>query len=229
MPLRSAPTRARPAPSRPVGGARVAMGARAAGRADAPRPGFWPENLSRAGGRGRRPGEPLLAQPCRRSRWWLRREVEVAQNLANDRPGGDGRDDAQGALLTARTALPVDGKDPLEQPGPPPARRDRAGRLWHALLTGGAGDDRPQLAVRRQTAAIPHLMHPRRRHQRGQLLQQLQGREFDPARAIGPRFGEGVDQITVSVLLEALQGHRTAGGIADQKRLRAVVPQAGLL
>lgn len=45
----------------------------------------------------------------------------MAQNLSNDRTGGEGRDEAQGALLTTRAALHVEGKDPLEQPGPPPA------------------------------------------------------------------------------------------------------------
>ena len=101
------------------------MGARAAGRADTPRAGFWSENSSRAGELGRRPGETLLAQPCRRTRRWLRRAFEVAQNFANDRSGGEGRDEAQGALLTARTVFHVDAKDPLEQPGPP--QRDETG------------------------------------------------------------------------------------------------------
>jgi hypothetical protein len=53
MHLGSALTMARPTPSRLVGGARVAMWARAAGRADAPRPGFWPETPSRVRGLGR--------------------------------------------------------------------------------------------------------------------------------------------------------------------------------
>ena len=70
---------ARPAPSRPLGGAWGAMGTRAAGRADAPRPGFWPEHPARAGALGRRPGETLLAQPCRRYRWRISREFEVVQ------------------------------------------------------------------------------------------------------------------------------------------------------
>jgi hypothetical protein len=35
--------------------------------------------------------------------------------------GGDGRNEAPGALLTARTAFRVEGKNPREPPGPPPA------------------------------------------------------------------------------------------------------------
>jgi hypothetical protein len=74
-------------------------------------------------------------------------------------------------------------------------------------LLARRGDNRPaQVAVRRQTAAVAHQRHARQGHKRGQLLQEFQRREANPCGAIGPRMGEGVDQIAVGVLGQALQG-----------------------
>jgi hypothetical protein len=51
-----------------------------------------------------------------------------------------------------------------------------------------------------------------------------------PARAqspwVRPRMGERVDEIAVGVLCQALQGHRAAGGIADQA-FQLVAPRGG--
>jgi hypothetical protein len=70
--------------------------------------------------------------------------------------------------------------------------------------------------MRRQAAAIAHQMHARQRHERRELLQEFQWREFDPSRPIRPRAGEGVEQVTVGVVLQALQRHGAPGRIADQ-------------
>ncbi|HEY7709207.1 MAG TPA: hypothetical protein VIG57_04150, partial [Candidatus Entotheonella sp.] len=73
-----------------------------------------------------------------------------------------------------------------------------------------------QMAVWRQTAAIAHEMDMREGHQCRQLLQEFPWREANSRGAVRPRVGEGVDEITVGVCLEALQRHRTACGIAHQ-------------
>src|SRR5215472_11385618 len=52
--------------------------------------------------------------------------------------------------------------------------------------------------------------------ERGQLLQELQRRECDACGPVRPRMREGIDEIAVSVFLEALQGHGPAGRIADE-------------
>lgn len=64
----------------------------------------------------------------------------MPQDAADDRPGGDGGDEAQGAVVTPGTSFPVEGKHALEQPRPPPARRGRAGCLLEALLAAGWGE-----------------------------------------------------------------------------------------
>jgi hypothetical protein len=55
------------------------------------------------------------------------RQLEMAQEATDDRSVGDSGDEPQGTLVTTRTALQVDGQDALEQTGPAPSRRDRAG------------------------------------------------------------------------------------------------------
>lgn len=92
------------------------------------------------------------------------------QDMEKDRPARDGGDDPQGAFETARAALQVNGKHPLEQPCPTPVRRDRAAWSLDTLLAGGWGDGPSQLAVRGQTTRVPHLVHPRRGHQGRQFL-----------------------------------------------------------
>ena len=64
--------------------------------------------------------------------------------------------------------------------------------------------------------AIAHQMDARQGHERRQLLQEFQRREPNPGGAIGPRCGEGVDEIAVGVFRQALQGHGAARGIPDQ-------------
>ncbi len=59
-------------------------------------------------------------------------------------------------------------------------------------------------------------MHTRQGHERRQFLQELYGRELDTGGAIGPGVAEGVEEVAVGITLQALQGHRAAGGIAEQ-------------
>ena len=94
-------------------------------------------------------------------------------------------------------------------------------------LLAWRGDDRPpQVAVGRQTAAIAHQVHARQGHERGQLLEEFHWREANARGAVRPRVGEGIDEIAVGVLRQALQRHRAAGGIADQA-LQLVAPMGG--
>ena len=62
-------------------------------------------------------------------------------------------------------------------------------------------------------------MHVRQGHKGGQLLQEFPRCQPNPRGAIGPEMGEGVDEITVRIFLEALQRHRTACGIGDELSL----------
>src|SRR5947209_16991994 len=84
------------------------------------------------------------------------------------------------------------------------------------LLARG-GTDRPlQVAVRREAAPIAYQMDVWQGDQRRELLQELQWCEPNPRGAVGPRVGEGVDEIAVGVLCQPLQRHRAARGIPEQ-------------
>jgi hypothetical protein len=79
--------------------------------------------------------------PCKRglAGWrngrWAHRQLQVLQDLLDDAPLRNRRDDPQRALLTHGTAFHGNGKHPLEQPCPTPVRCRGAGfRLRHALL-----------------------------------------------------------------------------------------------
>src|SRR5262245_29042234 len=78
----------------------------------------------------------------------------------------------------------------------------------------------------RQTATIAHQVDAWQGHEGYQLFEQFQWREPNPRGAIGPRMGEGIDEIAVGVLCEALQRYRAAGGITDQA-LQLVAPMGG--
>src|SRR5438132_12363907 len=52
--------------------------------------------------------------------------------------------------------------------------------------------------------------------QRRQLLQEFQRCEANARGAVRPWMGEGVDELTVGIFLEALQRHGPAGRIADE-------------
>src|SRR5262245_18897783 len=99
---------------------------------------------------------------------------------------------------------------------PAPARRPGVRLLVHPLLVWGQEDGLTQVAVRRQTPPIAHEMHVRQGHEGGQLLEEFEWREPTPWSPDRPRMGEGVQEIAVDIFLEALQRHRTAGGIADE-------------
>ena len=136
----------------------------------------------------------------------------------------DGGDDPQRPPLTQGAARHIQRKHALEQSRPAPARRPGVRRLLVHALLAWRGDNRPtQVAVRRQTPAIAHQVDARQGHERCQLFEQFQGREPNPRGAVRPRMGEGVDEIAVGVLRQALQGHRAAGGIPDQA-LQLVAP-----
>ena len=186
------------------------------GRADAPRPGLGSNTPVITRDVVRAPGELLLRQARRGDRRRVSRELEMSQDAADDGGLGDGGDEAQDPRLTPGAALHIEVKDPFEQPCPAKARGRRAGCRLDPLLARGGGDRIASLAMRGQTAALSHLVHPRRWHPCGQLLQPLQRGEFDPRRAIGPGAGEGVGESPVDVLLQALKRHRPPSGIANQ-------------
>ncbi len=67
-------------------------------------------------------------------------------------------------------------------------------------------------------------VHSGRRHERGQLGQELSGRHVDVGGAIPPNRLETVGQLTVRQLLEALGGDRRSRRVPDQ--LLELVPPA---
>jgi hypothetical protein len=94
----------------------------------------------------------------------------MAEDLVDHRALRDDGDEPQGPALTPRAVHHIQGKDPLQQPGPASARRPGDRLRVHPLLAWG-GDDAPmQVAVWRQTAAIAHQMDVREGHQCRQIL-----------------------------------------------------------
>ena len=105
----------------------------------------------------------------------------MKQNLADDLCLGNGGDEPQAALLTPRTGCHIDAKDALKQFAPAPARHAASGLgLAYAPLTWSERDGASQFTVRRQAAAIAHLVHTRRWNQRRQLLRSSNGDSLMP-------------------------------------------------
>ena len=156
-------------------------------------------------------------------------QVADAGGFPDDLAVRDGGNDPQRPPLTPGAARHIERKHPLQQSCPAPARRPCVPLLLvlHPLLAGRGEDGPAQVAVRRQTTPIAHQMHAwQGRHERGQLFEQFHRREANPRGAIGPGMGEGVDEIAVGVLGQALQGHGTASGIADEP-LQLIAPVRG--
>src|SRR5882724_4240970 len=148
---------------------------------------------------------------------WVHGALQMPKDLPDHLALRDGGDEPQRPPLTERAARHIQRKHALQQPRPTPARRSRVGLLLVHPLPAGRGDDRPpQMTVRRQTAAIAHQVDARQGYERRQLLQEFHWRESNARGAIRPWVGEGVDKNAMGVLLQTLQGHGTASGIADQ-------------
>src|SRR5215510_6791976 len=176
---------------------------------------------------GREPGKGVLAGTRWGDRGWVHGEFQMLEDFPDHRALRDGGDDPQRPLLAERAARRVQRKHPLEQPRPTPPWRPRVRCLLVDPLLAGRWNDGPtQVAVRRQTAAVAHQVHARQGHEGRQLLQEFQRREPNAWDAIGPRGREGVNQIAVGVLGQALQGHGPTGRIADQA-LQLIAPMGG--
>src|SRR5215831_17493309 len=148
---------------------------------------------------------------------WVCSEFQMAEDLANDLTLRDDGDESQHPVLTQWTHGHLQGKHALQEPGPGPIRAAPLRLLpVHPLLAWSGTDGLAQCAMGCQTAGIADEVHTRQGHERGQLLQEFQRREANPRGAIGPRMSEGVDELTVGVLLEALQRHGPAGRIANE-------------
>ena len=165
-------------------------------------------------------GNPIergLASTGWGNRWRVGRALQMAEHLLDHLGLGDGGHDPERAALAKGTGAQSQGKHPLQESRPAPVRRGTAGlRLFHPLLAWRRCDRAAQVAVRRQTAPIPHQMDARQRDQRCQLLQQFQRRECDAGRPVRPGRGEGIHEIPMGVLGKAFKRHRTAGRIAEQ-------------
>ena len=69
---------------------------------------------------------------------------------------------------------------------------------------------------KRQHAVIAVAVDARGRDQRGQPLDQLQGRQAQLGAPIGLGLGEAIDELIVADLLEPLQGEGRPSTIAQQ-------------
>jgi len=99
-----------------------------------------------AGDQAKRPGPKRAGARGGGSAASLRCPRRQRQDREKDRPAGEGGDDPQGARLTARTALHIDGQHPLAQVRPAPSRRDRAGDRLDAWLARRWREGPSQLA-----------------------------------------------------------------------------------
>src|SRR5262245_28852004 len=161
--------------------------------------------------------EAFLATTGRGHRRGDRRQLEMSEDTRNDRLLSDDGNDTQRDPAAKRTGAHIQPKDAAQQPSPGPVRGARVRFLRVQPLLARGGTDRPtQVAMRRQAAPIAHQVDVRQGDQRRELLQGFQRREPNPSRPVRPRMGEGIDEIAVSVFLEALQGHGPAGRIADE-------------
>ncbi|MDH3603298.1 MAG: hypothetical protein OEU26_27095 [Candidatus Tectomicrobia bacterium] len=87
--------------------------------------------------------------------------------------------------------------------------------IVHTLLARGGNDHVAKLAVGRQTAAVANQVGTRQGHDGGQLLQQLQRREFDAGRAVGPWSDKPVHQVPIVGLRQPLKRYGPPSGIAN--------------
>jgi hypothetical protein len=163
------------------------------------------------------PGEGFLVDTGWCNGRWVCRKFQMLEDLPDDLTVRDGGDEAQRPPLAPGAARPIQRKDALEQPRPAPARRSRVGLLLvYTLLAWRRDDGAAQVAVGRQTAAIAHQVDARQGHERRQLLQEFHWGEPHARGAVRPRVDEGVEEIAVGVLRQALQRHGTSSSIADQ-------------
>jgi hypothetical protein len=163
------------------------------------------------------PGQPCLpTHALCAGRRQAEQETAVALRRRTRRRLPGGHEPVQWEVDTG-AARHIERKHVLQQSCPAPAGRYRTVLLFLYALLARCGDNRPtQVAVRCQTATIAHQVDARQGHQGHQLLQEFHRRESNPRGAIGPRMGEGIDEIAVGIFLETLQGHRAAGSITDQ-------------
>src|SRR5262245_14157161 len=165
-------------------------------------------------------GHPVtwcLAGTGRRERRWICREFQMAEDLANDLTLRDDGNESQHSALTKRARAHLQGKHALQESRPCPIRVAPRRLLPVSPLLARCGDDAfAEMAVRRQAPPIAHQMDMGQGDQRRQLLQEFQRCEANARGAVRPWMGEGGDALTVGVLCQPLQGHGTAGGIADE-------------
>src|SRR5262249_33342321 len=158
---------------------------------------------------------------------WICRKFQMLEDLPDDLPVRDGRDNPQRPPLTPGAERHIERKYALEQSRPGPVSGPGVRRLLVYALLSWRGDDRStQVAVGRQTAAIAHQVEARPRRERCQLLQKFHWRESNPCGPVRPRVRKGVDEIAIGVLLQTLQRHGTSRGIADQA-LQLIAPMGG--
>ena len=152
---------------------------------------------------------------------------QMLEDLPDDLPVRDGRDNPQRPPLTPGAERHIERKHALEQSRSGPARGPGVRRLLVYALLSWRGDDRStQVAVGRQTAAIAHQVDARQGHEGSQLLQKFHRRESNPCGPVRPRVRKGVDEIAIGVLLQTLQRHGTSRGRADQA-LQLIAPMGG--
>ena len=167
-------------------------------------------------------GDPIarcVASTSRGKRWRVGCARQMTENRADHLGLSDGGEHPQRPLMAQRkvarlppptqwrkTGGQIQGKPPLQEPRPTPARRRCCGLIpLHALWTRRRRDRAAQAAMRRHTAPIPPQMDTRQRYQRRQLLQQFQRRECDAGRSVRPGFRKAIDELAIGSFFKTLQ------------------------
>jgi hypothetical protein len=141
----------------------------------------------------------------------------MPQDARDYRLLGDSGNDAQRAATAKWARGHIQMKHASQQPCPTPIPDSRFSFLPVHTLLAQCGHDRvAQFAVWRQTASVANEIDARQGHERSQLLQKLQRREFDTDGAVGPRPREPVKEVSVGILFEPLKRHGASSSIANQ-------------
>jgi hypothetical protein len=83
---------------------------------------------------GEGPREGCLASTSRGNGGWVRRELQMPEDLPDHLALRDGRDNPQRPLRAKRTRSHIESKHPLQQPRPVPLEMENAGVMRIALL-----------------------------------------------------------------------------------------------
>ena len=123
-----------------------------------------------------------------------------------------------------KTVGHIQSKHASQEPGPAPGRSSSLRLLPVDTLLAWRRDHRlAQRAMRRYTASITDKVDTRQGHEDSQLLSQFQRRQCHAGRAVRPRFGARVHEVSMGIFRQTLQCHGASCCILNQA-LQLVAP-----